>query len=84
MSLSLPSGGGPVTQPHKWNQTLRRFAQTAGVSEGPLLAIAKETAERAIEAWRILPERDLLPKHMTERIGRHLEKAARRTLNGSG
>ena len=58
---------------------VRRYAQAAGLDAKAVSAVVGETVERTVEAWRSLPERDLLPQVMDAKIGQHLNAAARRT-----
>ena len=58
---------------------VRRFADTAHLPASPLWEIAAETAQRTVEAWRQLAERDCLPPDLRAAIERQIEAAARGT-----
>lgn len=58
---------------------VRRFADTARLPASPLWEIAAETAQRTVEAWRQLAERDCLPPDLRAAIERQIEAAARGT-----
>lgn len=57
---------------------VRRFADTARLPASPLWTIVRETAQRTVAAWENLAEKDLLPRQMTEAIGRHILAVVRR------
>ncbi len=58
---------------------LRRFADTAHLPVSPLSAIAGETAQRTVEAWGQIAERESLPRDLRPKIDRQIETAARAT-----
>jgi hypothetical protein len=56
---------------------VRRFADKARRPSSPLFEIVSETAERTVEAWRVLEARDVLPSPMRATIQKQIETAAR-------
>lgn len=58
---------------------LRRFADTAHLPVSPLSEIAAETAQRTVEAWGQIAERESLPLDLRPKIDRQIETAARAT-----
>ena len=63
-------------------EQVRRFADTARLAAGPVWGIVREVVERTVEAWRGLPERDLLPEGMRDVIERQIHGVAARTDGG--
>jgi serine/threonine-protein kinase HipA len=51
---------------------MRRFADTARIPASPLWPIVAETAERTVNAWEGLEEKELLPGDMRVAIGKHI------------
>jgi serine/threonine-protein kinase HipA len=51
---------------------MRRFADTARIPASPLWPIVAETAERTVDAWEGLEEKQLLPGDMRDAIGKHI------------
>ena len=51
---------------------MRRFADTARIPASPLWPIVAETAERTVDAWEGLEEKELLPGDMRDAIGKHI------------
>ena len=58
-------------------EQVRRFADKARLPSSPLWDIVSETAERTVEAWRVLEARDVLPSPMRATIQKQIETAAR-------
>jgi len=63
-SLALTFGGSRSLSGITLDQ-VRRFADTAGL---PVWDIVRETVERAAEAWKTLPHKDLLPPEILKTI----------------
>jgi serine/threonine-protein kinase HipA len=61
---------------------MRRFADTARVPASPLWRIAVETAERTVAQWKILEQKDLLPKDLRAAIEKQIHTVAA-TLTGN-
>ena len=57
---------------------MRRFADTARIPASPLWPIVAETAERTVNAWEGLAEKELLPGDMRVAIGKHILAVAAR------
>jgi serine/threonine-protein kinase HipA len=57
---------------------MRRFADTARIPASPLWPIVVETAERTVNAWEGLAEKELLPGDMRVAIGKHILDVAAR------
>jgi serine/threonine-protein kinase HipA len=51
---------------------LRRFADTARLPAGPLWQIVLATAERTIEGWRTLEQKDVLPQDLRAAIDKQI------------
>jgi len=57
---------------------MRRFADTARIPASPLWPIVAETAQRTVNAWEGLEEKELLPGDMRVLIGKHILAVAAR------
>jgi serine/threonine-protein kinase HipA len=57
---------------------MRRFADTARIPASPLWSIVAETAERTVNAWEALEEKELLPGDMRVAVGKHILAVAAR------
>jgi serine/threonine-protein kinase HipA len=57
---------------------MRRFADAARIPTSPLWPIVAETAERTVNAWKGLEEKELLPGDMRVAIGKHILAVAAR------
>jgi len=55
---------------------VRRFADTARLPASPLWPIVVNIADRTVEAWKNLSERDLLPQHLSRIIDKHIHAVA--------
>ena len=61
-----------------------QYAEVAGLDAQAVAALLRDTSERAMEAWKDLPERSLLPREMDAEISRQIEETAQRTLQQKG
>lgn len=52
----------------------RRFARKAHLPEGAVVEAVGEVAERTWDAWKTLPEKDVVPEAIVSRINAHMEK----------
>lgn len=52
----------------------RRFARKSLLPEGAVLNAVEEITEKTWEAWKSLPEKDVLPRALLSRIDAHLEQ----------
>lgn len=57
---------------------VRRFADAARLPASPLWPIVMETADRTQEAWKRLPETDLLPQNLSRVIEKQINHVALR------
>jgi serine/threonine-protein kinase HipA len=79
-SLALSFGGSKSLDGIVLDQA-RRFTDTARMPMDPVWRIVRETTERTAEAWRSLPQKDLLPADIRKVIDGQIEKAASGTLS---
>jgi serine/threonine-protein kinase HipA len=77
-TLGLSFGGsrdlGGITK-----DQIRRFADTARIPVSPIWEIVTETAERTVENWKTLEQRDALPKEIRAAIEKQISKVAATT-----
>lgn len=57
-------------------EQVRRFADTARLPATPVWRVVAETAERTIEAWKDLAEREMLPDKIGGTIGEQIARVA--------
>lgn len=53
---------------------VRRFTDAAGLPMNPVWTIVQETIERTIQAWKSLPQKDLLPADILKTVGRKIDR----------
>lgn len=77
-TLGLSFGGtrdlGGITK-----DQIRRFADTARIPVSPLWEIVIETADRTVENWKTLEQRDAMPKEIRAAIEKQISKVAATT-----
>ncbi len=74
-SLAVAFGGSRGLQTITLDQ-VRRFADKARLPGSPVWQIVQETRERTIEAWKTLPEKDLIPAATRTIIDKQIETTA--------
>lgn len=52
----------------------RRFARKAALPEGAVVDAVEETSQAMRDAWKTLPERDVVPEEVLQRIDAHMER----------
>lgn len=55
----------------------RRFARKAALPEGAVVVAVEETSQAIWDAWKTLPERDVVPEEVLQRIDAHMERQMR-------
>ncbi len=78
-SLALSFGGSKSLEGITLDQ-VRRFTDTARLPMKPVWDIVRETKERTIEAWRVLPQKALLPANLLKTIDDQIQRAS--AVNG--
>ena len=66
------SFGGSRSLSEITSDQLRRFADTARLPASPLWQIAVETAERTVEAWKTLEQKEMLSKDIRNTIDKQI------------
>lgn len=74
-SLALSFGGSKSLDGITFDQ-VRRFTDTARLPLKPVIHAIRETVERTHEAWKTLPQKDVLPANLRDIVGAQIEKAA--------
>jgi serine/threonine-protein kinase HipA len=77
-SLALTFGGSKSLDGITLDQ-VRRFTDKARMPMDPVWRIVLETVERTEAAWRVLPQKDLLPADMRKAIDRQILAVAAKT-----
>ncbi len=72
-SLALTFGGSRSLAEITLDQ-VRRFADTARLPMNPVWRIVEETMERTAQAWKTLPQKDLLPKETIRIIDGQIQR----------
>jgi serine/threonine-protein kinase HipA len=80
-SLALSFGGSKSLDGVTLDQ-VRRFADTARLPMKPVWDIVRETVERTAEAWKTLPDKDLIPADTVKIIDGQIAKATAGTEKG--
>jgi serine/threonine-protein kinase HipA len=70
--LALSFGGSRSLHEISVDQ-VRRFTDTAGLPTQPVWGIVRETVERTAEAWKTLPQKELLPKELGNIVDKQIE-----------
>lgn len=73
------SFGGSKSLSEISTEQIRRFVDTARLPASPVAEIIRDTARLTVEAWKVLPEKDLLPEAMQSTIGKQIERVAAAT-----
>ncbi|WP_321471716.1 HipA domain-containing protein [uncultured Paludibaculum sp.] len=73
--LALSFGGSRALDGISANQ-IRRFSDTAGLPVRPVWDLVQSTAEQTAQAWRTLPQKDLLPPQLRLSIGAQIRRVA--------
>jgi serine/threonine-protein kinase HipA len=55
---------------------VRRFTETARLPMRPILNIVRETVDSTLDAWKVLPHKELLPSEVLQIIDVQIQKAA--------
>lgn len=76
VSLSSGTNENPTTSFAHSTEQIRRFVDTARLPASPVAEIIRDTARLTVEAWKALPEKDLLPEAMQSTIGKQIERVA--------
>jgi serine/threonine-protein kinase HipA len=80
--LALSFGGSRSLDEITLEQ-VRRFTETAGLPMKPVWDIVRDTAELTAEAWKTLPQKNLLSKDVHDVIDRQIRKVATKTGRNS-
>ena len=79
--LALTFGGSRSLEGITLDQ-VRRLTDIAGLPLMPIVRIVRETVDATAAAWQKLDQKDLLPADILRVIGRQIDRAAVRTLEG--
>jgi serine/threonine-protein kinase HipA len=80
--LALSFGGSRALDEITLDQ-VRRFTDTAGLPMKPAWDIVRETVDRTAEAWKALPQKDLLSNGIHNAIDKQIQTVAMKTGNTS-
>ena len=69
------SFGGTKSMDSITAEQIRRFAERAGLPLAPVLALARDTVARTLDAWEHSPHKHLIPPTILERIDDHIRAA---------
>ena len=58
---------------------IRRFADSARLPASPLWGMVQEVVDRTVEAWKGLPQKDLLPRKVRTAVGQQIQRVAANT-----
>ena len=76
--LGLKFGGSQSLEEITVDQ-IRRFADSARLPASPLWGMVQEVVDRTVEAWKGLPQKDLLPRKVRTAVGQQIQRVAANT-----